>query len=144
MKGLCCLSPEKERHLNDLGLLLLRVAFGGLMLAGHGWGKLMTFGEKAATFPDPLGVGSTISLSLCIGAEVFCSLLVILGLLTRLAVLPLMFTMGVAILIIHADDPWRNKEFALLFFIPYLVLLFTGAGNYSLDARCKRRCQSSS
>ena len=41
-----------------LGLLLLRLGAGGLLLYGHGWAKLMHYSERAAHFPDPLGIGS--------------------------------------------------------------------------------------
>lgn len=119
----------------DVGLLLMRVAFGALMLFGHGLGKLMQYSEKSAVFPDPLGVGSPLSLALAIFAEVVCSLAVVLGLFTRAALVPLMVTMLVAVFIIHADDPWQKKEFALLYLIPYFVLFLTGPGKYSLDIR---------
>jgi putative oxidoreductase len=49
-----------------------------MVLASHGWGKLIEFGEKAAVFPDPFGVGSMMSLSFAIFAEVFCVLAVIM------------------------------------------------------------------
>jgi putative oxidoreductase len=97
------------------------------------------FGEKAGVFPDPIGLGSQISLSLTIFAEVFCSIAIILGLATRLVAIPLIITMSVAVFIIHADDPWQKKEFALLYLVPYLTLVFTGAGRFSLDAVIKKR-----
>lgn len=117
----------------DLGLLILRVLVGGFMLFGHGWGKLMAFGEKFHTWADPLGVGHELSYILTVGAEVFCSLLLILGLVTRFAVIPLVITMLVIILIVHGDDDWHKKEFALLYLIPYMALLFSGPGKYSMD-----------
>ena len=122
----------------SLGLLLLRVSVGGMMLFAHGWGKLTSFAERSSSFPDPLGVGSPLSMALATGAEAFCALAVILGLATRWAVVPLMVTMAVAALIIHGDDPWAKKEFALLYFFPFATLLLTGAGRYSLDAFLRR------
>jgi len=119
----------------SLGLLIARVAAGLMMAAGHGWGKLLSFGEKAATFPDPLGIGRPVSMAGAIGAEFFCAILVVLGLATRAAALPLVFTMSVAAFIVHANDPWSRKELALLYLVIFLVLVFTGAGSYSLDAR---------
>ena len=53
-------------------ILMLRIALGVQMLLGHGWGKLMSFSEKAATFPDPLGVGHTTSMALAVFGEVVC------------------------------------------------------------------------
>jgi putative oxidoreductase len=39
----------------------------------------------------------------------------------------------VAATIIHADDPWQKKEFALMYAVPFLTLIFTGPGRYSID-----------
>lgn len=82
------------KHLNG-GLLLLRLFAGGMMLT-HGWAKLSSFTDLSVTFPDPLGVGNTFSLVLNVFAEVGCSLCLILGFVTRLAVLPLIFNMAMA------------------------------------------------
>ena len=102
-----------------------------MMLLGHGWGKLTSFAERSSSFPDPLGIGSSLSMALATGAEAFCALAVILGFATRWAAVPLMVTMLVAALIIHGDDPWAKKEFALLYFSPFATLFLTGAGRYS-------------
>lgn len=134
MKKLCnCLDENKRQQLLSVGLLVLRVYAGGMMLFGHGWGKLMSFGEKYAQFPDPLGVGSPLSMTMAVGAEVFCSLAVMLGLATRLTAVPLVITMLVAAFLIHADDPWGKKEFALMYLLPFLTLVFTGPGKFSID-----------
>ncbi|HEX6852025.1 MAG TPA: DoxX family protein [Candidatus Polarisedimenticolaceae bacterium] len=119
----------------SLGLLLLRLGFGLSMALGHGWGKLRSFGELAATFPDPLGIGSRLSLMGAIGGEFVCPLLLALGLGTRLAAIPAAFTMGVAVFVIHAADPFAKQEKALLFLVAFAALVFTGAGRYSLDAK---------
>lgn len=128
------LSDERRQTLSDVGLLLLRVGFGAAMLFGHGWGKLLAFGERAESFPDPLGVGNQLSMVLAISAEVCCSLLLILGLATRAVAVPLIVTMLVAALIVHGDDPWKKKEMAVLYLIPYLTFVLTGPGRFSLDA----------
>jgi len=118
----------------DLGLLVLRLSAGLMMLGAHGWGKLSKYGELLEVFPDPIGLGSTVSLTLTVFAEFFCALAIALGLLTRLAAVPLVVTMLVAVLVVHADDPFRKQEFALLYLLPFLTLIMTGAGRYSLDA----------
>jgi len=116
----------------SLGLLIFRLGAGALIL-GHGWSKLSSFGELATRFADPLGVGTTASLSLAVFAEFFCALLVMVGLGTRLAVLPILITMLVAAVMIHAGDPWAKQEFPLLYAVVWLGLFFTGPGRYSLD-----------
>ncbi len=104
------------------------------MLLGHGLPKLMTFGEKLHRFPDPIGVGPEVSLTLAVFAEVVCAGLIAVGFATRLATIPLLVTMLVAALVIHGDDPWARKEFALLYAVPALTLLLTGPGKLSVDA----------
>jgi putative oxidoreductase len=123
----------KTDLLTSSGLLLLRLTFGTMMLLGHGWAKLTGFGEMAGQFADPIGLGSTTSLILVILAEVGCSVLIVLGLATRLAVIPLAVTMAVAVFIVHADDPWSKKELAAVYLSGFATLFLTGAGRFALD-----------
>ena len=112
----------------DLGLLVFRIALGGTMLVAHGLPKLFGFADYLERFPDPIGLGTPVSLVLAIGAEVFAALLVILGLGTRLAVAPLVVTMLVAAFVVHGADPFAKKELALLYASGYVALFFCGAG----------------
>ncbi len=125
----------------SLGLLVLRVSFGGMMLAGHGLPKLLGYAETVKVFPDPIGLGAHVALSLAIFAEFFCSVLLILGLGTRLAVIPLMVTMLVAAVVAHGDDPWAKKELAVAYLAAFTTLLITGSGGFGLDRfiRLQRR-----
>ncbi len=116
----------------DIGLLMLRLASGGLMLK-HGIPKLMNYTERVESFADPFGLGSPISLALAIFAEVFCAIAVILGWKVRYAVVPLIITMSVVILHVHWDDPFGRKELPLLFLSSYITLLFTGAGRIAIS-----------
>src|SRR5688500_9550430 len=117
----------------SIGLLLLRAGAGGLLLYAHGWGKLTDFSAKAATFADPLHVGSKLSLALAVFAEVVCAAAVIVGLGTRFAAATAAGMLMVAALVVHADDPFAKKEFALIYAIPFLTLALTGGGRYALD-----------
>jgi putative oxidoreductase len=44
-------------------------------------------------------------------------------------------TMGVAAFMVHWEDPLSDKEHALLFFFPALVLALMGPGKWSLDRK---------
>ena len=132
-------SFEKNTIRTDIAILLLRLAFGGMMLFSHGWGKMMKFfADEPISFGDPIGLGVEASLFLAVFAEVFCAILLVIGLTTRWAAIPLIITMLVAIFIVHGDDPFSKKEFGLLYLIPYITLLLTGAGRFSLDAIFKK------
>lgn len=120
----------------DLGLLVLRIVFGAYMLIAHGWPKFTTFSEKSSSFPDPLGVGSFYSLVLVVAFEVAGSILIMLGLFTRLSALVGMITMGVAFFIIHKGT-WMgngNGELAFTYLTAYAALFIAGAGRYALEA----------
>ncbi len=58
----------------DVGLLVFRLFFGVTMALAHGLPKLQRFAEIHATFPDPLGIGSSASLGMAIFAEIACAL----------------------------------------------------------------------
>ena len=116
----------------SVGLLVLRVGIGLLMLV-HGLAKLNGFSEMSGKFPDPLGMGSQLSLILAIGAEVGCSILLIIGLASRFAAIPLAFTMIVALFVVHGADPWKMKELAAVYLLVYLSLMLTGPGQFSVD-----------
>jgi putative oxidoreductase len=118
----------------SLGLLLLRLGAGGLLLFGHGWGKLMNYGERAGRFSDPIGLGPELGFALVVFTEVVCSALVMVGLLTRLATIPALIFFGVAAFVHHAADPWPRRELPLLFGVAFLALLLAGAGRFSVDA----------
>lgn len=115
-----------------LGLLILRVTAGGAMLT-HGWPKLQKLINGNFQFGDPLGISPEASLVLTVFAEVVCSILLILGLVTRLAVIPLIVTMAVAFFIVHAADDFKTKELALFYLGIFLCIFFTGPGKLSLD-----------
>jgi putative oxidoreductase len=123
----------------DVGLLVLRVGIGCLMLFGHGLGKLQGFDQMRQQFADPFGLGMTVSLVLAIAAEVGCSALLIPGLFTRLATLPLIVTMLVAIFHVHGEHPWVDKERAVLYLLIYVTLALTGPGRMSLDGAIRLR-----
>lgn len=121
----------------DLGLLVIRLWFGGAMLVLHGWPKVLKFSTIAPQFMDFLGLGKEVSLGLAVVAELGCAALLVLGLWTRVAALVLGFTMGVAFWIAHGGNlsgP-QSGEMAFLFLGAYLALFVAGGGRYALDAR---------
>lgn len=118
--------------MHDLATLVLRLTFGGLMLFNHGLGKVERYLDGGG-FADPLGIGERTSLLLAAGAESLAAGLIAAGLATRVACLPMAFTMGVAAFVVHADDPWSKKEMALLYLGATVAIFLLGSGRWALQ-----------
>lgn len=120
-------------------MLVLRLTVAGFMLS-HGWPKLeklIAGGE--IEFIELFGMSATITLALTVFAEVVCSIFIALGLISRIASLILGFTMAVAAFYVHADDPFGNKEKALLYLMLYLVIWTLGPGKLSVEKLISRK-----
>ena len=90
----------------NLALLIARVGIAALMLT-HGIPKLgMLLSGEPVQFLPFMGMSAELSLGLAIFAEVFCSIFLLAGFATRLATIPLIITMLVAVLVVHAADPF--------------------------------------
>ena len=131
--------PLWENHLLNGVYLVVRVTVPILMLVCHGYGKLMGFSNIAPHFPDPLGLGPTLSLVLVVGAEFFGSILLALGLLSRWSAFSLFFTMMVVVFVHHWADPFKEKELAVLYGLVFLFFTVAGGGKYSLDHLINKR-----
>lgn len=117
----------------ELGYLILRVTAGGTMLWQHGWPKVTHFTERMESFADPFGMGSMLSLVLITFAEVVCAGLVVLGLWTRAALVPLIIGMAVIAFMVKGDADFHEKELALVYLFAFVTLLFTGSGRFAID-----------
>ena len=58
---------------------------------------------------------------------------VIIGFLYRLAMIPMIFTMGVAFFVIHGNDPFSLKELAFVYLVIFILMYIAGPGKFSLD-----------
>ncbi len=117
----------------NFALFILRAGIALLMLT-HAYPKVLNlFGDEPVKFISFFGLSATVTISLVLFAEFICSVLVFIGLFTRLAVIPLITTMLVAVFHFHADDPFAVKEKAILYLLVYTAILLTGAGKFSVD-----------
>lgn len=113
-------------------------------MAIYGYEKLTQFGAMSgsdfwAKQVNFLGMGGKVSLGLTIFAEFFCSILLIIGLGTRLALIPLIICMGFIFItmnkfeIIQKGDNGPHFNDVFYYLMTYVALLFTGPGKWSLD-----------
>lgn len=123
-----------KNNLPNLALAILRIGTSALLLT-HGIPKIERLFADDVKFADPFGLGPTVSLLLVVIAEVVAPILIIIGYRTKLATIPPMITMIVALLTVHFNDPIGTKEKALLYLLAFLVVFLAGPGKYSIDKR---------
>ncbi len=123
-----------KNNLPNLALAILRIGTSALLLT-HGIPKIERLFADDVKFADPFGLGPTVSLLLVVIAEVVAPIFIIIGYRTKLATIPPMITMIVALLTVHFNDPIGTKEKALLYLLAFLVVFLAGPGKYSIDKR---------
>lgn len=117
----------------NMALLIARLGIAALMLT-HGIPKLgMLLSGEPVQFLPFMGLSAKFSLGLAVFAEVVCSVFLLVGFATRFATVPLIITMLVAVLMVHAADPFAMKEPGFQYLLVYVVLLLMGGGKYSVD-----------
>lgn len=127
----------------DIILFAVRVFIGFAMLS-HGFPKLqMLLAGGKIEFYDFIGLGPLVTLVLTVIAEFACSILLILGLFTRISLGFLIFTMVVAAFMVHGADPFEKKEMSLVYLSVYLLLMAVGAGKISVDHMIEKRKRAS-
>ena len=109
-----------------LGIIFFREGAMKLFgwFGGGGWASTCSFfAELGIPFPELNAwlVGST---------ELFGGMALVLGLLTRLASIPIAITMAVAIVSAHVDGGW---SYPLVVLVSCLALIEQGSGVLSLD-----------
>lgn len=132
--------------------VLIRLAVGAVFLS-EGIQKFLFPAEVGAGRFAKIGLPSPESLATFVGSfEIVCGSLILLGLLTRLAAIPLLTIMSVAIYttkipILAKSGIWKmaheaRTDFAM--FLGSLFLLIAGAGLLSLDAQLSGKKPSNS
>jgi putative oxidoreductase len=128
-------ASQPDDRAQDWGLLFLRVSGALLLLWVHGLPKLLHFSAELQNIEDPFHFGAHLTLMLAVVAEVLCPLLIIVGLLVRLACLPILFVLWVAMVIVHPEWSLFEGQFGWLLLIIFTSILIAGPGRLALNVR---------
>ncbi|OOH81421.1 LysR family transcriptional regulator [Pseudomonas koreensis] len=126
---------QRDEQARDIGLLFLRVSGGLFLLWVHGLPKLLDFTAQLQLIEDPFHLGSHLTLILAIFAEVLCPLLIVAGLLARLACVPILFVLLVALLVVHPQWSVAEGQFGWLLLILFATVLIAGPGRLAISVR---------
>jgi putative oxidoreductase len=125
--------PDRDGKINwriDAGLLFLRVAGAAMLFAVHGWPKALHYTQELARIEDPFGLGAHFSLWTALLAEVVCPPLIALGVGTRLACLPVIGVLLVALLFVHPEWTLAEGQFGWLLLIVFVTIALCGPGQW--------------
>jgi putative oxidoreductase len=132
---------DTARHLDWLPPLLARVTLG-VVFAQSGWGKLHNLPKLISYFTE-LGIPHPeLQAPFVAGTEFVCGWLLLLGLFSRIAAVPLVVTMLVATVTAKADEMKHYGDLFGLTEWTYIalavVIVVHGPGVHSLDALLAR------
>jgi putative oxidoreductase len=126
---------QRDEQARDIGLLFLRVSGGLFLVWVHGLPKLLDFTAQLQLIEDPFHLGAHLTLILAIFAEVLCPLLIVAGLLARLACVPILFVLLVALLVVHPQWSVAEGQFGWLLLILFTTVLIAGPGRLVIPVR---------
>jgi putative oxidoreductase len=125
---------QRFKHIaGDATLFAARLTFGGYMAMEHGLKKFYKWDTIQHDFANPLGIPDYWSAALTIWAELYCCILIVLGLFTRFSALTNAICMLIAALVVHGGDPMDERESAFIYFAGFILLVYTGGGRWSID-----------
>lgn len=124
----------------DLASLILRLLVASSLLYGHGLSKFQKFvSGEVIEFVNLFGIGMKTTYGIVMFAEFVCAAMVVIGLFTRIALIPLIINMGYIVLVIHSTDDFGSKELPLIYLAVFLALMLIGPGQYSADRMIRAR-----
>lgn len=123
-------------------MLIFRFAISLQLMIAHGLKKIGIGVAEAEHVPNPLLLPESLNSFLAISTNLFFPVLVILGLFTRIAVLPILAVTLTGYFIVHWNDPLPAKDMPFMYSVCFLLLLILGPGKYSLDYYINKKLPS--
>ncbi|MEY8759025.1 DoxX family protein [Chryseobacterium tongliaoense] len=127
------LSSDLGSSFNDIAVLIFRILLGIELFSVHGLKKFRLENGQKEIIPNPLGLPSKMNALVASFADLVVPFLIILGLGTRLAVLPTIGVTAIGYFVVHRKDSPEVRDVPFMYTLSLLLLLALGAGKYSLD-----------
>jgi putative oxidoreductase len=123
------LYSDAGSFLNNCALLGFRVLLSLELFRVHGLGKL----QAAELTPNPLHLPPQVNNLVATLADTVVPALVILGVATRLSVLPTLGVTAVGYFVVHRGDSPQVRDVPYMYTLCFLLLLVLGPGTFSVD-----------
>ncbi|MEF9477898.1 DoxX family protein [Chryseobacterium sp. 1B4] len=127
------LSSDLGSSFNDASFLVFRVLLAIQLFRVHGLKKFRLENGQREVIPNPLGLPDQLNAIVASLADLVVPFLIILGLGTRLAVLPTIGVTAIGYFVVHRKDSPEVRDVPFMYTLSLLLVLALGAGRYSLD-----------
>ncbi|AZA57131.1 DoxX family protein [Chryseobacterium shandongense] len=127
------LSSDLGSSFNDAAFLVFRILLGVELFRVHGLKKFRVENGEKEKIPNPLGLPDKMNTMVASLADTVVPFLIILGLGTRLAVLPTIGVTAIGYFVVHRKDSLEVRDVPYMYTLSLLLVLALGAGRYSLD-----------
>lgn len=117
----------------NLALLFFRVLLAVELFRVHGMKKFRVENGQKEHIPNPLHLPEKLNGLVATFSDTVVPFLIILGLGTRIAVLPTIGVTAVGYFVVHRNDSLEVRDVPYMYTLSLLLILALGAGKYSLD-----------
>jgi putative oxidoreductase len=120
-------------ELNNWVILVFRVLLSWELFRVHGMKKFLKENGGKEIIPNPFNLPDKLNGLIAIFSDTVVPVLVILGLCTRLSVLPTIGVTAIGYFVVHKKDSLEIRDVPFMYTICFLLLLLTGPGTISAD-----------
>ncbi|MBC9932257.1 DoxX family protein [Chitinophaga qingshengii] len=119
--------------INNYAMLAFRVLLAFQLFRVHGMKKFRRENGQKEQVPNPLHLPETLNGLVATFADTAVPFLIILGLFTRLAILPAIGVTAIGYWVVHRKDSLEIRDVPYMYTLSLLLLLALGPGRYSID-----------
>ncbi len=127
------LHSDLGNSFNNIALLVFRVLLAIELFRVHGMKKFRVENGQKEHVPNPLHLPEKLNGLVATFSDTVVPFFIIMGLGTRLAVLPTIGVTAVGYFVVHRKDSLEVRDVPYMYTLSLLLLLALGAGTYSLD-----------
>ena len=118
---------------NNAALLVFRILLAVELFRVHGMKKFRVENGQKEHVPNPLHLPEKLNGFVATFSDTVVPFFIILGLGTRLAVLPTIGVTAIGYFVVHKNDSLEVRDVPYMYTLSLLLILALGAGKYSLD-----------
>lgn len=127
------LSSDLGSDLNNIALLFFRVLLAWELFRVHGLKKFRGRDGQREQVPNPLHLPERLNRSVATLSDIVAPFLIMLGVATRLVVLPVIGVTAIGYFVVHRRDSPEVRDVPYIYTLSMLLLLALGAGAFSID-----------